>query len=698
MPPDSEVPSPDSFASPGLTRRGFLDRSTKIAIGLGALQLGFGRDALGETNESSMVGTPPGAARASVIADELTLGNEFIRESWTTTDGIFRPVRFTDVLNNAPLPITANAFTLGFADKSVLRSDEMRVLTPPRVEELVAVPRSSRAVERFAGRRITVTLRDPAGRIEATWRGVLRDGSSYLRQEVTLRATGTDVPLREIGLLDFHSPNAMVAGTVRGTPVIIGNAYFAFEHPLANNSVDGDRIRCRMSRTLPLRPGASMDVSSVVGVVQPGQMRRDFLKYVERERAHPYRPFLHYNSWYDIGYFNKYTEADALAVIAAFGSELHDKRGVTLDSFLFDDGWDDSRTLWRFNSGFPDGFRKVAEATRRYGAAPGVWMSPWGGYGQPHEERIAYGKAQGFETNKDGFALSGPVYYKRFRDTCMDMIRQYGVNQFKFDGTGDSSNTFPGSQFDSDFDAAIHLIGELRAEKPDLYVNLTTGTYPSPYWLRYADSIWRGGDDHDFAGIGSSRQRWITYRDADTYEHVVRAGALFPMNALMLHGVIYAKQAHNLTTDPGNDFPSEVRDYFGTGTQLQEMYVTPSLLSQANWDTMAECARWARGNADTLVDTHWVGGDPQRLEPYGWASWSPRMGILTLRNPSNRPQDIAVDVGRVFELPRSAPTRYVARSPWTEYRGMKPISFTAGQDRLIRLAPYEVLTLDMAGR
>jgi hypothetical protein len=123
-------------------------------------------------------------------------------------------------------------------------------------------------------------------------------------------------------------------------------------------------------------------------------------------------------------------------------------------------------------------------------------MSPWGGYGKPHDDRVAYGKQQGFETNDRGFALSGPVYYQRFRDTCLDMIRRFGVNQFKFDGTGNAASTAPGSAFDSDFDAAIHLIGELRAEKPDLYVNLTTGTYPSPFWLRWADSIWRGGEDH----------------------------------------------------------------------------------------------------------------------------------------------------------------------------------------------------------
>jgi hypothetical protein len=694
--PDRSTPHPPLL--PSVTRRDFFSRSSQIAVGLAALRLGVGRDVLAEGMMPPDWRRPVLPARSTTVADELTLGNDAITAIWTTSGGVFRPARMIDGLNNVALPISAHAFVLTFADKSTLRSSDMRITVPPRTEPLTAHPGASRKAEQLAGRQIIVTLRDTSGRVEAVWRGILRDGSNYIRQEVTLRAVGAEVPLREISLLDFNAANAMVPGTVRGTPVVIGDAYFALEHPLANNGVDGDHVRCRMARTLPLRPGTTLDFSSVVGVTHPTQMRRDFLAYVERERAHPYRTFLHYNSWYDIGYFNKYTEADALAAIAAFASELHEKRGVTLDSFLFDDGWDDSKTLWHFNSGFPNGFTQSEAATRKCGASPGVWMSPWGGYGKPHAERVAFGKGQGFETNKDGFALSGPIYYKRFRDTCMEMIHQYGVNQFKFDGTGNSSNTFPGSPFDSDFDAAIHLIGELRAEKPDLYVNLTTGTYPSPFWLRYADSIWRGGEDHDFAGIGSSRQRWITYRDADTYEHVVRAGALFPINSLMLHGMIYARQAHNLMTDPGNDFTSEVRDYFGTGTQLQEMYITPSLLSPANWDTIAECARWSRANADTLVDTHWVGGDPQRLEPYGWASWSARKAILTLRNPSHVAQDIPIDVEHVFELSASAPRQYSATSPWTEYRGQAAINFRAGEERKVRLQPFEVLTLEMTAR
>ncbi|MEO7086942.1 MAG: enterotoxin [Gemmatimonadaceae bacterium] len=667
------------------SRREFLDRSGRFVLGAGAARLASRMPSLG------------GTARGTVSGRDITLENAAISATWTLDNDELRPTKLINRLTGGALPMSAELFTLALNENgasTTIPASQFRVVGDPRVETLAADARASRYAERVAGRSTSVTLRDAGGRIEVVWKGVLRDGSNYVRQELSFRALGGDVPVRDITLLDFSASSPWDTGMVRGSPIVVGDAYFGFEHPLANNSVDGDRVRCRMARVLPLRTGTALEVSSVIGVVRSGQLRRDFLAYVERERAHPYRTFLHYNSWYDIGYFSKFNEADALGAITAFGTELHEKRGVTLDSYLFDDGWDDPQTLWRFNSGFPDGFARVRDAAKRFGAAPGVWMSPWGGYGKPHDERIAFGKAQGFETNDRGFALSGPVYYARFRDTCLDMMRRFGVNQFKFDGTGNAANTVPGSPFDSDFDAAIHLIGELRAEKPDLYVNLTTGTYPSPFWLRYADSIWRGGSDHDFAGVGTSRQRWITYKDADTYQHVVRAGALFPLNSLMLHGMIYAKQAHNLSTDPGNDFSSEARTYFGTGTQLQEMYITPSLLTSENWDTIAECAKWSRGNADTLVDTHWIGGDPQRLEPYGWASWSRRKGILTLRNPSDRPASIAIDVASGFELPAGAPQRFSARSPWSVDKAAPAVAFRAGAEQRISLAPFQTLTLE----
>ena len=240
----------------------------------------------------------------------------------------------------------------------------------------------------------------------------------------------------------------------------MGNIFLGFEHPLSRCAVENEHVLCSMARELPIKAGQRVSYSSVIGVSPPGQMRRAFLNYLERERAHPYRPFLHYNSWYDIGYENPYDQADALDVIHAFGEELATTRHVKLDSFLFDDGWDDPRTLWNFNAGFPEGFAPVNTAAATFGAAPGIWLSPWGGYDKAKEERLKYGRQHGYETNQGGFALSGPKYYARFREVTLDFIHKYGIDQFKIDGTGNVNSVFPGSEFDSDFHAAISLIGD----------------------------------------------------------------------------------------------------------------------------------------------------------------------------------------------------------------------------------------------
>jgi hypothetical protein len=427
-------------------------------------------------------------------------------------------------------------------------------------------------------------------------------------------------------------------------------------------------------------------------------MRRSFRSYLEHERAHPYRTFLHYNSWFDIGYFTPYSQQDALNRIEAIGTELNKKRGVTLDSFLFDDGWDDRNDLWKIRSDFKDGFEPLKQAAANFGTAPGVWLSPWGGYGQPKQERLATARRDGYEIVDGGLALSGPKYYARFHDAVSTMVTEYGVNQFKLDGTGNADQVVKGSAFSSDFDAAIHLIGNLRQIKPDLFINLTTGTWPSPFWLFYADSIWRGGDDTDFAGVGSDRERWITYRDADTYDRVVKAGRLFPLNSLMLHGIVFAQKAPHLSSDPGGDFRNEVRSYFGSGTQLQELYITPSLLTEADWDALAEAAKWSRNNQSTLVDTHWVGGDPRWLEVYGWAAWSPQKAILTLRNPNSAAQEYTVDIGSAFELPADAVQQYSAHSPWQEDASQLAIELEAGHPHTFHLAPFQVLTLEVIPR
>jgi hypothetical protein len=274
------------------------------------------------------------------------------------------------------------------------------------------------------------------------------------------------------------------------------------------------------------------------------------------------------------------------------------------------------------------------------------------------------------------------------------MVDSYHVNQFKFDGTGNANHVFPGSLFDSDFEAAIALITRLRQQEPQLFVNLTTGTFPSPFWLRYADSIWRGGEDHDFAGVGTWRQKWITYRDAQTYKNIVQAGPLFPLNSLMLHGLIWAKSAEHLQTDPGHDFSSEVWTYFGSGTQLQEMYITPSLLGPSDWDTLAGAAKWSRENRAVLRDTHWIGGDPDKLAVYGWASWSSQKSIVVLRNPSDRSQSFALDLGVALQPSPGAASIYRTKNVFGSVE--TPTTLRASKRETLQLRPFEVCVIELS--
>jgi hypothetical protein len=638
-----------------------------------------------------------GTAITRVDGSHYSIGNQAIAAEWQLADGHVTGFTVVDRWGGKTIHLE-EPFGVLLRDGTVEDGRSMHVDGAPRMEAIEADASSARVSEQFGGQRFTLPLADDAGKVRVVWSVVLRDGSNYAREMVTISTSGADVPIAEVKMIDATIPGAQVVGSVRGSPIVAGGTFLGLENPLSESRVVGDRATAVVERDLPLRVGQSATYSAVIGATRPGQLRRDFLNYIERERAHPYRTFLHYNSWYDLGYFTPYDEAGAVDRIQAFGTELHDKRGVVLDSFLFDDGWDNHASLWSFNGGFPNGFRAVREAAQKYGAAPGVWLSPWGGYDGPKKERVAFGAKEGYEIVDGGFALSGPKYYQRFLDVCLRMIRDYGVNQFKFDGTGNADSVFKGSAFDSDFDAAIHLIGELRKAEPKLYVNLTTGTYPSPFWLLYADSIWRGGDDDSEMGAGSTRERWITYRDAATYQQEVEEGPLYPLNSLMLHGIIYARYNKQLNTDPQNDFRNEVRSYFGTGTQCQELYITPSLLSAGNWDDLAEAARWSRANASVLRDTHWIGGNPAWLEVYGWASWSPHKGILTLRNPSDHAQTIGVDVQKAFELPAGAPLRYSAASPWKEDGGKAALEVRAGVPVTFHLAPFEVLTLEFVPR
>ncbi len=625
----------------------------------------------------------PGAVHAKANRDVVEIGNKALNLSFRGQSVSLKS------WSDAPVKINGKLFDINYIESERGPAGPSPLIEGPTVKQIVP-ENALRRASHLGGQAITMAAVDQTSGIRVQTRVVMLDHTNYIRTEVTVTATKSDVNVSSINCFGWKLANAKVIGTVQGSPISNGHFFLGLEHPMAKSTVENGIATSSMQRKLPLRAHQSVTYCAVIGAEAPEQGRRSFASYVESERARPYSPFLHYNSWYDLGYFNRFNEAECIDRIQAFGTELSMKRGVTMSSFLFDDGWDDTSTNWQFHSGFPSGFGPLRQAASQFGAAPGVWLSPWGGYGKPREERLATGKKNGYEIDSQGFALSGPKYYDLFSKVCLQMVTDYGINQFKFDGTGSPDKQYPGSAFASDFDAAIQLIDDLRRANPALFINLTTGTWPSPFWTQYADSIWRGGSDHDFAAVGPDRQRWITYRDSDTYHEVVKRGPFYPLNSLMLHGLIYAQHANKLSTDPTNAFRDEIRSYFGCGTQLQEMYITPSLLTNQNWDDLAEAAKWSQENKDILRDSHWIGGDPEKLEVYGWASWSPRKSIIVLRNPSDQPQAFAIEPYRMLELPSGSNAPVMFQSTFDN-----KISFKVDPDKakVITLQPFEVVML-----
>ena len=626
--------------------------------------------------------------------DSGKLENRNVIWQWNLSSARLASI-FNDKASGISFTNHSECFQLVLGDDKTIKASDFKLAGAPRTEKLTAEPSSPMVARHFAGEQMVLEFSDNRDHLAATWKAILREGSTYVREELTLHATGQNVLVKEIVLFDEKIPGAKTVGTVDGSPVVAGIFFFGYEHPMSRNTVSTDSmVHCSFLRNAVLQAGETLTQSWVIGVVPAGQLRRGFLAYVERERDHPYRPFLHYNSWFDIAWDKqKFNEAQSLDAIDQFGGELVQKRKVQMDSVLFDDGWDDDKSLWKFHSGFPNGFAPLKTEAAKFHFGIGVWISPFGGYDVAKTQRLKYASQFGYETNDSGFSLAGPKYYERFHDICLEMVQKYGVNQFKFDGLAAGARANENG-LTRDGDAMLRLVEDLRAAKPDIYINQTTGTWPSPFWLLYVDSTWRGGADHDFQAQGSWCQRWMTYRDAQTHDNVVIKAPLYPLNSLMLHGIIYAKNASHLTDMSDADFASQAREFFGNGTQLQEMYITPSLLNNQNWDDLAEAAKWSRRNADVLVDTHWIGGDPGKGEVYGWASWSPRKAILMLRNPTDQPVNFTADTASLFELPTGAPEKIVMRSPWKKDRQEPAVTLESGSLATLALKPFEVLVLE----
>lgn len=472
-----------------------------------------------------------------------------------------------------------------------------------------------------------------------------------------------------------------------------------------------NRVSGSIRRGTTLAKGKTWEASSVLGLFAPQQQRRSFLAYLERERALPYHPFVHYNDWYEIGIrihdlkdpSQRTNEAMWLALLDTWQRELG-KRKVNLDCFVLDDGWDDFNSLWDFHIGFPNGFSKLDKKARAIKAGLGTWLGPVGGYGTSKQMRLDnWNKTHPASAPLTSFKLSNEEYFKAFTGRCKAMMKAYDMRYFKFDGISTKFHA-KGPADIEDAEGILSVLRDLRKVRRDLFINTSVGTWASPFWFCYSDSAWRQENDFGQIGLGDARDKWMTYRDRLVHEVFVEGAPLFPINSVMTHGIIITKNGppRVMSTDPQNCL-KEIRASFGSGSALQEMYTDTDLLAQNNgalWDALAEGIRFIRRNADIMADIHWVGGNPwdgQDGDVYGWAAWSPKGSTLTLRNSSDKPKTLHTTLRRILDIPPHIKGTLTLKNTYADQRPLPGLTDTpADLDRAldITLQPFEVLVLE----
>lgn len=120
------------------------------------------------------------------------------------------------------------------------------------------------------------------------------------------------------------------------------------------------------------------------------------------------------------------------------------------------------------------------------------------------------------------------------------------------------------------------------------------------------------------------------------------------------------------------------------------MYINPHLLTAPMWDCLAAAAKWSHENADVLKDVHWIGGDPEKGEVYGYASWNLRKGIFSLRNPSGTKKTFEVNLKKIFELPSTELSSFKLKNIFSSEELQAGKLFPTDQTVSVTLAPYEL--------
>jgi len=223
---------------------------------------------------------------------------------------------------------------------------------------------------------------------------------------------------------------------------------------------------------------------------------------------------------------------------------------------------------------------------------------------------------------------------------------------------------------------------------PNVFTAITNGAYLSPWWLQYTDVVWliNCGD----AAGGTDRSEELVYRDGVYYEVFKTENTKFPINSIFNH------EPKKTSTGESAD---EFRDYLfmnlSRGAGFIELYIKTHVLSESDWDVLAEGIKWADSYFPAFGHVKMYGGDPRQKNVYGYSGWSEERGYISMHNPSDKPQKLVITMDRSMGIGKQV-KNYKLSSPLKRgIEGLKE-TWSYGDTLTVELQPKEVriLTFD----
>lgn len=499
-----------------------------------------------------------------------------------------------------------------------------------------------------------------------------------------------------------------------GQPVYVDSMFFGFEFPVCLTKIEKFRTSVRYYNGKSLRKltgsGSFVSESFVAGCGDGSlkeQVQKAFFAYI-KTISKPVRLRRQYNSWYD--HMLNITKENVTS------SFLEIEKGITktgepaLDSYVADDGWNDySKDFWSFNSKFPDELYPFSKLSEALGSNFGLWLGPRGGYTTDtpkFAKRIE--KAQNGYLNKQSMdiCVASEKYHKKTTELMLDFEDRFSLNYWKLDGFAQrpcknkNHDHMTGGYKDMYFyndvwEKWIDTFNKLQKNGSDnFWINLTCYAWPSPWFLRYVNSLWMQiSDDVGFIGKKgqvSDKDRMLSYRDERYYDFYNVRQFQFPQMGLCNHDPIYGNTAKVSMTD--DEFRSYLFTMATRGSFFWEYYYSYNMMNENKWLINYAVMRFIEDNKDVLSNAVVFGRRPSENEVYGYSCFSDYEGIVSLRNSSDTPKEYELILNEVIGVKKTlVPVNTYMVLPYAPEGSIGAYGY--GDRVKVSLAPYETKIL-----